>query len=162
MSSEPVSDKRLAELIALELEDATTNLFLEKSLGISDYGCLATQRRHADKVEALTELKSRRAQQAEPPAGCNGLLHLACDIERTVCEVTKERWDEDEVTAMIELKLAPWCALLAECRDTIDGYRGLFDSAGALVVEEVALLAKLDAALGKGEADGGREEESSE
>lgn len=147
----------------------------------------AEEMEHKNRLRALLELKSRRAQQAEPPVGCaekameilnaiNGTRYV--ELERPGSPAVQEG-----VRKVIAAKLAPLFTLLAECREST---RGMVDSidvllrtakreipdkmaivTGPFMIEdkegdeyEIAksLLAKLDAALGKGDADGGREE----
>jgi hypothetical protein len=176
MSSEPVSDKRLEELIANNRRAAEQwNQFdADQRSRNPEYDSFAEEEINAQ-YSALTELKSLRAQQAEPPAGC---AEMAREIYKIVAEEFINsglyQWQDDHLEAEIAAhlkatktlpdiaaKLAPlftlqsdMYSLLLECREyTMQRVtlRTLNHDKGK------ALLAKLYAALGKGDADGGRE-----
>jgi len=117
---------------------------------------------------ALTELKSIRAQQAEPPAGCAEMakavrvaINEHLDKHPMNGEVSFAGCEDELIEEAVAAKLAPlftlqsdMYSLLLECREyTMQRVtlRTLNHDKGK------ALLAKLYAALGKGDADGGRE-----
>jgi len=203
MSSETVSDGRLDELIA-------------------EYGRIApyvgATNTFRDMMSALTELKSLRAQQDEPPAGCaemattiekaiadadesgfdegrcgiiqkaiaplfvipQGCAELARELsdladDHVFCDQDGSAWVRSEYRKAVAAKLAPPFTLLAEFRHRYaalrtailepgikDHFMEIVKRQGAAIEAMDATVAKLDAALGKGDADGGREEGKSE
>jgi len=165
MSSETVSDMRLEELIASATNLTTMPPDSSHAYVIQDWKAAKKNGDFLGFLQSLTELKSLRAQ---PPAGCAEMAdRIAVDSYAEIDHVTGE-CDEEAIRQVALRNIAPLFTLLAECRPRIvhevtcatqdhEMYPKSTECKTWLD-SQVALLAKLDAALGKGDADGGREE----
>lgn len=135
-------------------------------------------------VAMMDEAKDEHdAQQAEPPAGC---AEMAREIATLTNQLAREAdsWESlaSRTQAVVENEIEPLFTLLADCephlREVDNEYTRQFDDAVENSREEAELAVKLvaidellckiaaltenteriDAALGKGDAEGGREE----
>jgi hypothetical protein len=155
MSSEPVSDMRLDKELAVVKGGIDINAERDEEPFVAFSG-----ERVTDLYAMLSELKSRRAQQAEPPAGC---AEMATTIEKAIADAEESGFDEWRC-GIIHDKLAPLFTLLKRVPEVFSDRECVLHEGycpGCTLLADIDAVLDgapgVDAALGKGDADGAEE-----